>query len=242
MHQASNFDYADTLGLISRALTKLHSVWVSKTYPFESVGSGLSIHPSVDLYRAMAPRIRLGNSVLIAKDAWLNVTGPTGSDPAIIIDDNCAVARRCQISAKNCVHLESDVILSPSVLIMDHNHAYEDVTLPIRDQGVTAGGRVRIEQGCWIGHGAVIVCERGELVIGRNSVVAANAVVSRSCAPCSVVSGNPARVVKQFDAARQTWVLGSSRSAEPAGNRPRERQNGQESAADFEYNRSVPTT
>jgi len=213
-HQ-SPLDYADPLGLFSRALTKLHSVWVSRTYPFVSVGSLLSIHPSVDLYREMARRIKLGNSVLIAKDAWLNVTGSSdvNAGPAIILDDNCAVARRSQISAKNCVHLERDVILSPSVLIMDHNHAFEDVTLPVREQGVTEGGRIRIEQGCWIGHGAVIVCDRGELVLGRNSVVAANAVVTRSFPAYSVISGNPARVVKQFDPAKKAWVLGSSRSA-----------------------------
>ena len=208
------FDYADTLGLISKALTKLHSVWVTATYPFKSVGYGLSIHPSVDLYRAMAPRIQLGNSVLIARDAWLNVTGPLEGEPAIVIDDNCAVARRSQISAKNCVHLERDVILSPSVLIMDHNHAFEDVTVPVRDQGVTDGGRVRIEQGCWIGHGAVIVCDKGELVLGRNSVVAANAVITRSFPAYSVISGNPARIVKQFDVTKRIWVLGSSRNTE----------------------------
>ena len=216
-HQ-SHFDNIDPLGLIARVLTKVHSLWVSRTYPFVSVGALLSIHPSVDLHRAMARRIKLGNSVLIAKDAWLNVTGSIDdeAEPAIILDDNCVVARRSQISAKNCVHLERDVILSPSVLIMDHNHAFEDVTVPIRDQGVTEGGRVRIEPGCWIGHGAAIVCDRGELVLGRNCVVAANAVVTRSFPAYSVISGNPARVVKQFDPVKKAWVLGSSRSAAAA--------------------------
>ncbi len=220
-NRQSYLDYRDPLGLFSRALTKLHSLWVSRTYPFASVGSVLSIHPSVDLYRAMARRIKIGNSVLIAKDAWLNVTGALdGSvEPAIILDDNVAVARRSQISAKNCVHLERDVILSPSVLIMDHNHAFEDITVPIRDQGVTEGGRVRIEQGSWIGHGAVIVCDSGELIVGRNSVVAANSVVTRSFPPYSVISGNPARVVKQFDPLNKAWVLGSSRNLETAPGR-----------------------
>lgn len=215
-NQKSSLEFSDTLSLISRALTKLHSLWVSQTYPFVSVGSLLSIHPSVDLYREAARSIKVGNSVLIAKDAWLNVTRSPEekTGPAIILDDNCVVARRSQISAKNCVHLECDVILSPSVLIMDHNHAFEDITIPIRDQGVTAGGRIRIEQGCWIGHGAVIICDRGELVLGRNSVVAANAMVTRSFPPYSVISGNPARVVKQFDLVKRSWVLGSSRTSE----------------------------
>jgi acetyltransferase-like isoleucine patch superfamily enzyme len=49
------------------------------------------------------------------------------------------------------------------------------------------------------GQRAAIVCTRGDLVLGRNCVVAANAVVTRSFPPYSVIFGNPARVNKQFD-------------------------------------------
>ena len=97
---------------------------------------------------------------------------------------------------------------------MDHGHAHEDITLPIKHQGITAGGRIRIEQGCWIGRGAAIVCSQGELVLGRNSVVAVNAVVTRSFPPYSVIVGNPARAVKQFDPAKRAWVMGSCRPTE----------------------------
>lgn len=210
----------DPLNMIPRILTKLYSLWVSATFPFAACGRHLSIHHSVELHREAAPAIELGDDVIIAKDAWLNVekNASQPGDPTIEIDDDCVIARRVQISARNSIHLEHDVILSASVVIMDHNHAYEDVTRPIREQGITSGGRIRIEAGCWIGHGAAVICDHGELVIGHNSVIAANAVVSRSCPPYSVVSGNPARVVKQFDAIKKMWVLGSSRAAgfEPA--------------------------
>jgi acetyltransferase-like isoleucine patch superfamily enzyme len=241
MHRSDN-DASDPLGLISRGLTKFHSLWVSLTYPFASRGRNLSIHYAADLKRPMARRIKLGSDVQIGKDAWLNIPLGDTDAPAIIIEDNCVVGRRSQISARNCIHLERDVILSASVILMDHNHAYEDVTLPIRDQGVTAGGRIRIEQGCWIGHGAAIVCDKGELVLGRNSVVATNAVVTRSCPPYSVVSGNPARVIKQFDPVRQAWVLGSSRSVEPAADRQKGSQNEHQLAAGFDRKDSLPTT
>jgi|SRR5262245_10021961 len=211
----------DPLHLASRIFTKLYSLWVRATYPFASVGDDLSIHFSCDLKRTRAHQIALGNSVYIAKDAWLNVNPEADNNsPAIVLEDGCVIARRTTISARNLVHLEQHVILSPSVLIMDHSHAYEDVTKPIDHQGVTEGGRIRIGQGTWVGQGAAVVCTKGELTIGRNCVIAANSVVTRSYPDYSVISGNPARVVQQFDEAKGAWVLGSSRSAEAEGAKP----------------------
>jgi acetyltransferase-like isoleucine patch superfamily enzyme len=51
--------------------------------------------------------------------------------------------------------------------------------------------------------------------VGRNCFVAAHAVVTRSAPPYSVLSGNPARIVRQFDPVKQVWVLGSVRLADP---------------------------
>ncbi|MGB2779047.1 MAG: acyltransferase [Candidatus Acidiferrum sp.] len=205
--------FDDPLAFFPRVLTKLFSLWVSATYPFKSVGSNLSIHYTTLMSRRMAPAIKLGDSLMIRKDAWLNTFDIEDAQgkPKIIIDDNCLIGARDVISAKNSIHIERDVIIGTSVLIQDHNHAYEDVRLPIKAQGLTPGGTIRIEQGCWIGHGAAIVCNQDELVIGRNSVIAANALVTKSFPPYSVIVGNPARLVRQFDPAKGIWVGASSR-------------------------------
>ena len=94
------------------------------------------------------------------------------------------------------------------VLLTDHNHAFEDVTVPIGLQGITEGGTIRIEEGCWVGFGVAVVCSQGELVIGKHSVIGANSLINRSVPPYSIVSGNPARIVKQFDPEKGTWELG----------------------------------
>jgi acetyltransferase-like isoleucine patch superfamily enzyme len=91
------------------------------------------------------------------------------------------------------------VKVGPSVLIMDHGHSYADPSVSIRNQPPTVGGRIRIERGCRIGQGAVIVCTGRQLVLGQNSIVAPNAVVVRSHPPYSVISGNPSRVIEQLD-------------------------------------------
>ena len=202
----------DPLVLFMRARTKLYSLWLSATYPFAATGRKLSIHYPCALRRPSARHIRIGQMVIIGKDTNLFIVHDEVSGVKLAIDENCAVGARSVISAKNFIHIERDVITGTSVLIQDHQHAHEYSDLPIRDQGITAGGRIRIEQGCWIGQGAVIVCNEGELVIGHNSVVGANCVVARSVPPYSVIVANPGIILKQFDKAK-VRMRGASRPA-----------------------------
>jgi len=152
--------------------------------------------------------------VSLKKDAWLNVAteDPTG-EPVIVIDDNCSIGYGTMISAKNRIHLERDVLIGQQVVILDHNHAYEDIMTPIAKQGITEGGRIRIGQGSWIGRGSAIICGRGELTIGRNCVVAVNSMVTRSIPDYSVVFGSPAAIIRQYDPETRAWRFG------PKGNR-----------------------
>jgi acetyltransferase-like isoleucine patch superfamily enzyme len=204
--------FADPLGLLSRGLIKLYSLWVSRMYPFASIGRNVSFHFTSKVSRERSPRISLGNSVNVSAHAWLNVaTEDPAGEPTIMIDDNCIIAYGSIISAKNRIHLERDVNVAQQVLIMDHNHAYEDIETPIIKQGVTEGGRIRIGEGSWIGHGAAILCSKGELTIGRHCVVAANSVVTRSIPDYSVAFGMPAAIIRQYDPETRVWRMGQHR-------------------------------
>jgi acetyltransferase-like isoleucine patch superfamily enzyme len=98
------------------------------------------------------------------------------------------------------------VLFAPAVFVTDHNHQYLDPNEPIMTQGVTAGGTVIIEENSWLGYGSMVLAGSGEVVLGRNSVVGAYSVVTKSCPPFSVLVGNPARIVKQFDPESSKWV------------------------------------
>jgi len=205
--------FNDPLELLPKGLTKLNSIWVSLVYPFASKGRNLSFHFTSHLDRQRSVRISLGNSVSLRKDALLNVAtdDPTG-EPVIVIDDNCSIGYGTIVSAKNRIHLERDVLVGQQVVILDHNHAYEDIMTPISQQGITEGGRIRIGQGSWIGRGSAIMCARGELTIGRNCVVAVNSMVTRSIPDYSVVFGSPATVIRQYDPETRTWRMGQKRN------------------------------
>lgn len=212
--------FEDLFTVMGRLLTRLYSQWIRATFPFAAVGNRLSVHYSTILSRYIAPRIRLGNSVIIRRNTWINILENAEGDTNIIIDDRTCINAQCTISAKKRIHIESDVMVSSNALIMDHNHAYETVGTAIAEQGTTPGGTILIEKGCWIGHGAAIICNQDELIIGHNSVIAANSLVTRSCPPYSVLVGNPARRVKAFDSEKGGWVGGNSRVAVGATDDP----------------------
>jgi acetyltransferase-like isoleucine patch superfamily enzyme len=212
----------DPLKLLPSGLTKIHSLWVSRLYPFASIGRNVSFHFTSKVSRSRASRISLGHSSSLREYAWLNVAteDPTG-EPTIVLDENCHIGFGSIISAKNRIHLERDVLVGQMALLVDHNHAYEDITVPIIAQGITGGGTIRIGQGTWIGHGACIICPRGELTIGRNCVVAANSVVMQNVPANSVVGGNPATIIRQYDPEKRSWRIGrneakAARNAESA--------------------------
>lgn len=203
--------FPDPLELLPRVLTKLHSIWVRTVYPFASIGRNVSLHFTSQLDRQRAFRISFGNSVSLRKDAWLNVADDSqdrDAEPAIVLEDNCHIGYGSIISAKNRIHLERDVLVGQQVIIVDHNHAYEDITVPVVKQDITEGGRIRIGQGSWIGRGAAIICPKGELIIGRNCVIAVNSVVTRSIPDYCVVVGMPGRIIRQYDPQTRTWRIG----------------------------------
>jgi acetyltransferase-like isoleucine patch superfamily enzyme len=95
----------------------------------------------------------------------------------------------------NCfldVEFGEATIVADWVYVTDFDHVFDDVTVPIKDQGIVKSP-VRIGPDVWLGTKATVL--RGT-TIGRGCVVAANAVVSSDLPPYSVAVGAPARVVR----------------------------------------------
>jgi acetyltransferase-like isoleucine patch superfamily enzyme len=94
------------------------------------------------------------------------------------------------------------VIFAQNIVASGLNHGYEDISIPIDHQKVTTAP-IRVEDECWIGANAVLTAG---VTIGKHSVVAAGAVVTRDVPPYSVAAGNPARVIKRYNFETREWV------------------------------------
>ena len=100
------------------------------------------------------------------------------------------------------VSIGNNVILAQNIVISGLNHEYQDVTKPIHEQPVTTA-KITVDDECWIGANAVITAG---VTIGKHSVIAAGSVVTKDVPPFSVAVGNPARVIKQYNAEAGAWI------------------------------------
>jgi acetyltransferase-like isoleucine patch superfamily enzyme len=118
----------------------------------------------------------------------------------VIIGDNSLVGMGNVIIGP--VTIGNNVILAQNVVASGLNHEYKDPATPIVNQPVTTAPIV-IEDDCWIAANVVITAG---VTIGRHCVVAAGSVVTKNIPPYSIAAGNPARVIKRYDAGLKEWV------------------------------------
>lgn len=149
--------------------------------------------------------VAIGSQVTILKDYVLADLRPgSGPKPKIVIGDGCVIQFRFQCNAAESVRIGRNVLIASNVLITDSDHALEPGGVP-----VTLGSRfitrpVTIQDNCWLGQNAVIL--KG-VTVGHDSIVGANSVVTRSVPPCSVVAGNPAKIIKTLADGRPAGVF-----------------------------------
>lgn len=117
----------------------------------------------------------------------------------IIIGDRCGITSRVKLVGP--VTLGNLVTIGSGAQITGLTHNFEDVTKPIKDQGVTPNCTV-VADNVWIGGNSVII--QG-LKIGTHCIIASGSVVTRDVPSYSVVAGNPARVIKQYNFETKKW-------------------------------------
>jgi acetyltransferase-like isoleucine patch superfamily enzyme len=108
------------------------------------------------------------------------------------LGDKSNLARNISVNCYLDVEIGDSALIADDVYISDFDHRFDDLAMPIKDQGI-AKSRVRIDRDVWLGT-KVTVC-RG-VVIGEGTVVGANAVVTKDLPAFSVTVGVPARVIK----------------------------------------------
>lgn len=110
----------------------------------------------------------------------------------IKIGNNVSLNEYSMVCAGKQVTISDDCVIGPYVHINDTNHIFENVRMPIRNQGWTAHP-IKIENNVWLGAGVVVL---DGVIIGEGCVVGAGSIVTKDLPPWSIAVGNPAKVIR----------------------------------------------
>lgn len=117
----------------------------------------------------------------------------------VIIGDNTRIGLSNTLIGP--VRIGSDIMFAQNIVVSGLNHSYQDLSMSIHDQKVSTA-EIVIEDESWIAANSVIVAG---VTIGKHSVVAAGSVVTKDVPPYSIVAGNPAKLIKQYNFETKTW-------------------------------------
>jgi acetyltransferase-like isoleucine patch superfamily enzyme len=139
--------------------------------------------------------IEMGNFVHVIASADQRVRLSVWSEKPglghIRVGDYCLICPGVRISSASEISIGKGCMMASNVYITDadwhdtYNRTAMGVALP-----------VKIEDNVWIGD-SVIICKG--VCLGRNSIVGAGAVVTKSIPENTIAAGNPAKIVKRLN-------------------------------------------
>lgn len=138
-----------------------------------SIGEGALIGPQVTLTAGISPHQEMVTC------------------PVVSIGRRCVIGRGTHIVGHFSIDLGDDIQTGPNVYITDQNHTYRDHDAPVGWQPPVEKA-VAIGAGSWLGAHVVIL---PGTQLGRNTVVAAGAVVRGTFPDYAVIGGVPAKML-----------------------------------------------
>lgn len=135
-------------------------------------------------------KISIGNDCEFDEYVYLQ----SHHEEGLFIGNGVRINAFTHIQAFSKVTIGDFVLVAPFSHINSGNHGIADHHSPIMHQGYHKSGIIKIGTGSWMGRNSHIL---GNVILGKNCVVAANAVVTKSFPDFSIVGGIPAKLLKE---------------------------------------------
>jgi acetyltransferase-like isoleucine patch superfamily enzyme len=153
------------------------------------LGKKISIEKGCTFIIKKNSKLEIRDNVFIGKDVEISV------EKNIFLGENTSIQSRANIFGD--VKILSNCIIGPNFYASSFSHEYlkkPEELISIQDTFSTKSKPILINEDCFIGINVFI---KPGLIIGRGCVVGANTNVLNNLKPYSVVSGNPAKNIKQ---------------------------------------------
>lgn len=131
--------------------------------------------------------IQIGQDCYIGNEVLLNSETKSGT---LTIGDHVEIQACCKIDFSGGLEMQDRAFISSETTIYTHDHGYDPRSAPKFSPLV-------ICENAWLGSRSIILPSVAR--IGRNSIVGAGSVVTKSVPDNTIVAGNPATVVKHLD-------------------------------------------
>ena len=119
---------------------------------------------------------------------------------------NCKLNDRVHIVAHESVTIGDNVLMASNIFISDTSHGSfgENPSSPKEapDDRILTTSPTTIGNNVWVGEG---VCIMPGVTLGDGCTVGANAVVTKSFPPNTVLAGSPAKAIKRWNGSLDAW-------------------------------------
>ena len=151
--------------------------------------------------------IKFGSNLTTGNRLRLDAFGEKTKKRKIIFGNNIQINDDVHIASRNSIKIGNNVLIASKVFVTDHNHGkysgnvHSDPKIPpaARDEPTK---EVIIGDNVWIGESAIIL---PGIIIGDGAIIGAGSVVTRNVKKNTIVAGNPAKTIKEFDEKLKKW-------------------------------------
>jgi acetyltransferase-like isoleucine patch superfamily enzyme len=173
---------------------------------FASFGSGSVIYKPMLI--GNPEFMHIGDNVVIRQGARLEaILTDQSRPPELRIGNNVNIEQNVHIVCHSKVVIGNDVSITGQCAIVDVTHPFDDIRDPVKigERILTERSIVEIGDRSFLGFGATVL---PNVHLGQYCVVGAHSLVTKDVPDYSVVAGNPARVLRHYDAAKGGWAPG----------------------------------
>jgi len=172
-----------TISKLKKRIGQALYVTVGKHMPM----SGSRISMGSRRFRQFCAHLILGEKC----GKWVNIDKGATFGDEIYLGEGSGIGANCSIP--NGVTIGNYVMIGIDVLMFTNEHRYDDLSIPMGQQGRTEIDPIVIGNDVWIGSRSLIM--KGTH-IGDGAIIAAGSVVTKDVPSYEIWGGNPARFLK----------------------------------------------
>jgi acetyltransferase-like isoleucine patch superfamily enzyme len=157
-------------------------------------GPGFSLQEGVEIVGLSKRGVRFGDRCTVGRFATIRPTNVLFREPGegLEVGDGSNIGAYAYIGCSGFIRIGKNVMMGPRVCLLAENHVFGDTDRPMKQQGVVREA-ITIEDDCWLGAGAMVTAG---VTVGRGSIIAAGAVVTKDVEAFSIVGGVPAKLIR----------------------------------------------